>query len=88
MRSRSGSTSARCIFPDGGVIYLPSLERDHWNVVDAATGDVIERIVPKSGAHNTVYGLDGESVYLAGLRSPMLTVAETRGGEGCHRPVP
>ncbi len=66
------------ISPDGGVIYLPSLERDHWNVVDAATGDVIQRIEPKSGAHNTVYGLDGGNVYLAGLRSPILTVAETK----------
>lgn len=67
------------ISPDGKVIYLPSLERDHWNVVDAADGEVIRRIVPDSGAHNTVYGIDGKRVYMAGLRSPMLTVAETGG---------
>lgn len=65
------------ISPDGKVIYLPSLESDHWNIVDAATGDVITRIEPKSGAHNTIYGLDGKHAYLAGLKSPLLTVADT-----------
>ncbi len=66
------------ISPDGKVIYLPSLEKDHWKVVDAADGEVITRIEPNSGAHNTVYGLRGKYVYMAGLRSPILTVAETK----------
>ncbi len=64
--------------PDGRVIYLPTLEQDHWKVVDALTGDVIKRVVPNSGAHNTIYGPDGQYAYLAGLRSPLLTVAETK----------
>ena len=55
------------ISPDGKVIYLPSFEKDHWHVVDALDGDVIAKIVPHSGAHNTVYGLDGKHAYLAGL---------------------
>ena len=63
--------------PDGKVLYVPSFEGDHWLVVDGITGDVIARVEPKSGAHNTVYGLDGKHVYLAGLKSPLLTVAET-----------
>jgi hypothetical protein len=46
--------------------------------VDAATGDVLAKIVPNSGAHNTVYGADGSRVYLAGLHSKWLTVAETK----------
>ena len=58
------------ISPDGKTIYLPSLEGAHWHVVDAATGDVIAKIVPNSGAHNTVYGSDGSRAYLAGLHSP------------------
>lgn len=66
------------ISPDGKTIYLPSLEGAHWHVVDAASGDVLARIVPNSGAHNTVYGSDGSRAYLAGLRSPLLTVAETK----------
>ena len=65
------------IAPDGKVLYVPSLEGDLWHIVDGATGDVITRIEPKSGAHNTVYGLDGKHAYLAGLKSPFLTVAET-----------
>ena len=39
---------------------------------------MIAKIVPNSGAHNTVYGLDGKHAYLAGLKSPLLTVADTR----------
>src|SRR5262245_32438493 len=64
--------------PDGKVLYVPSFEKDIWNVVDAATGDVIATIEPKSGAHNTVVGLDGSRMYLAGLKSPVLTVADTK----------
>jgi hypothetical protein len=56
---------------------LPTFEKDHWHVVDAITGDVIERVVTKSGSHNTVYGPSGKHAYLAGLRSPLLFVADT-----------
>lgn len=65
------------ISPDGKVIYLPSLEKDVWYVVDATTGDEIKRLVPNSKSHNTLYGLDGKRVYLAGLGSPLLSVAST-----------
>src|SRR5262245_18378728 len=64
--------------PDGKVLYVPSLEKDIWNVVDGESGDVIATIEPKSGAHNTVIGLDGSRMYLAGLKSPLLTVADTK----------
>jgi DNA-binding beta-propeller fold protein YncE len=64
--------------PDGKVLYVPSFEKDIWNVVDGATGDVVATVEPKSGAHNTVVGLDGSRMYLAGLRSPLLTVADTK----------
>ena len=66
------------ITPDGKKIYLPTLEKDDWHVVDAETGDVITKISPKSGAHNTVMGLDGSKVYLAGLKSPLLRVVDTK----------
>ena len=63
--------------PDGAIIYQPSLEKDDWYVLDAATGDIIKTISPKSRAHNTVYGPDGKRCYLAGLGSPLLSVADT-----------
>ena len=72
-----GGCDRMALSPDGRIIYLPSLEKDHWHVVDALTGHVIAKITPKSGSHNTVYGLDGRHVYLAGLRSPLLSVADT-----------
>jgi DNA-binding beta-propeller fold protein YncE len=76
-REYEGGCDRMAISPDGKIIYQPSLEKDHWHVLDALSGDVIAKIVPKSGAHNTVYGPDGKRVYLAGLRSPLLSVAET-----------
>jgi DNA-binding beta-propeller fold protein YncE len=73
-----GGCDRMSITPDGKVIYLPSLEGPHWNVVNAENGDVIEKIVLNSGAHNTVVGLDGRFAYLAGLKSPVLRVADAR----------
>ena len=76
-RAYEGGCDRMAIAPDGKVLYVPSLEKDHWHVVDGISGDVVAKIEPKSGSHNTVYGLDGKQVYLAGLRSPLLTIAET-----------
>jgi len=76
-RAYEGGCDRMAIAPGGSVIYLPSFEKDHWHVIDAMSGDVITKIVPKSGAHNTVYGPSGKRAYLAGLRSPLLTVSNT-----------
>lgn len=69
------------ISPAGDLIYLPSLEGPLWYVVDAGTGDEVGRVVTNSGAHNTVFGLDGRRVYLAGLKSPLLSVADAASHE-------
>jgi DNA-binding beta-propeller fold protein YncE len=66
------------VSPDGKTIYLPTLEKEHWNVVNAETGEVIKQITTNSGAHNTLYGSDGTKVYMAGLRTPTLGVSDTR----------
>jgi DNA-binding beta-propeller fold protein YncE len=73
-----GGCDRLALSPDGKIIYAPSLEGDHWNVVDARTGAALEKIVRKSGAHNTIFGLDGSHVYLAGLKSPILTVMDAK----------
>ncbi|MDX2036783.1 MAG: hypothetical protein SFX72_09030 [Isosphaeraceae bacterium] len=85
-RRYEGGCDRSALSPDGKILYVPSFEKDHWNVVDTDRGDVIAKIVPKSGSHNTVYGSDGAFVYLAGLRSPLLTVAETK-THSAHRTV-
>ena len=66
------------ITPDGKAIYLPSLEGPHWYVVDAQSGEVLRKIVTDSGAHNTICGLSGSFAYLAGLKSPLLRVVDTK----------
>jgi DNA-binding beta-propeller fold protein YncE len=76
-RACEGGCDRLAISPDGKILYVPSFEGAYWNVVDAATGDVITRIETKSGSHNTIYSLDGSRVYMAGLRSPFLSVADT-----------
>lgn len=77
-RPYEGGCDRMSITPDGKLIYLPSLESSFWNVVDGATGDIVRRIEPNSGAHNTIVGLDGRMAYLAGLKSPLLPVVDTR----------
>jgi len=73
-----GGCDRMSITPDGKFLYVPSYEKEHWNVVDGATGAVVKTIVTKSGAHNTALSPDGKRVYLAGLRSPILTVVDTK----------
>jgi DNA-binding beta-propeller fold protein YncE len=76
-KAYEGGCDRMALSPDGRVMYLPSLEKDHWHVVDALSGAIIKRLDLQAGAHNTLYGLDGKRAYLAGLRSPMLRVADT-----------
>ena len=76
-RSYEGGCDRMAIAPNGKVLYVPSFEKEHWHVVDGATGDVLTKITPNSKAHNTVYGPDGKFCYLAGLGSPLLTMADT-----------
>lgn len=73
-----GGCDRLALSPDGKILYLPSLEKAHWHVVDALNGEVIKKIVTNSGAHNTIIGLDGRHAYLAGLASPLLRVTDTQ----------
>jgi DNA-binding beta-propeller fold protein YncE len=73
-----GGCDRMAITPDGKTLYVPSFEKDHWNVVDGATGEMLKQIVTKSGAHNTIVSLDGSQAYLAGLRSPLLRVVDCK----------
>jgi hypothetical protein len=73
-----GGCDRMSITPNGKHLYVPSLEGPHWHVVDGATGAIVAKIEPKSGSHNTVVSLDGAEAYLAGLRSPLLTVVDCK----------
>ena len=67
--------------PDGTIIYQPSFEQDVWYVLNAEDGNIIATVTPDSRAHNTVYSRDGRFCFLAGLGSPLLTVADTSNHE-------
>ncbi len=71
-----GGCDRMAVAPDGKIIYLPTVEKDDWHVVDALSGDVIKKLSVKSGAHNTIYSPTGKRVYLAGLQSPLLNIAD------------
>jgi DNA-binding beta-propeller fold protein YncE len=77
-KAYEGGCDRLAISPDGKTLYVPQLEGPLWHVVNAANGDVIASIETKSGSHNTIYANDGAHVYLAGLKSPLLSVADTR----------
>src|SRR5437870_3920917 len=79
-KTLNGGCDRMSITPDGKTMYVPSMERDHWNIVDAASGAVIETlfIQAKNRAHNTIGGLDGSRMYLAGIGNTMLPVADAK----------
>jgi DNA-binding beta-propeller fold protein YncE len=73
-----GGADRMALSPDGQTMYVPSFEGPTWNVVNAMTGAVVKTLTPNSGAHNTIYSLDGKHAYLAGLKSPLLRVTDTK----------
>jgi DNA-binding beta-propeller fold protein YncE len=81
-------TDRMSITPEGKILYVPSFEKDTWNVIDAATGSLVTSIETKSGAHNTVVSRDGSRMYLGGLKSPLLFVADTKTHEIVQRVGP
>src|SRR5258707_4082993 len=44
-----GGCDRMAISPDGAIIYLPSFEGPHWNVVDARSGEAIKKLVTVAG---------------------------------------
>jgi DNA-binding beta-propeller fold protein YncE len=70
-----GGCDRMAVSPDGNTMYLPSFEKDFWNVVSCETGDIIKKIQVVKRAHNTIYGLSGKHVYMADIASPILFVA-------------
>ena len=77
-RTYEGGCDRLAISPDGKLLYVPQLEGPSWHVVNSANGDVIATIETKSGSHNTIYANDGAHVYLAGLKSTLLSIADTK----------
>ncbi len=76
-----GGCDRMALSPDGRRLYVPSFEGPHWNIVDADGGKIVGKVETNSGSHNTVCSRDGSRVYCAGLRSPLLTVIDTKTGE-------
>jgi hypothetical protein len=66
------------ISPDGKTMYLPSLEKTFWNVINCENGDIIKKIEVVRRAHNTIYGPSGKHAYLADIASPYLHVTDTK----------
>lgn len=75
-KSYQGGCDRLAISPDGKTLYVPSFEGKYWNVIRALNGDLITRLEPNSGSHNTIWSPDGTRVYLAGLHYNYLLVAD------------
>ena len=73
-----GGCDRMSISPDGKIMYLPSLEKDFWNVIDCENGNIITKIKVTKRAHNTIYGASGNNVYLDDIASPWLFVADPK----------
>ena len=77
-RPYEGGADRLAISPDGATLYVPQFEGPKWHVVNAANGDVLGTIETRSGSHNTIASADGRFVYLAGLKSATLSIADAR----------
>jgi hypothetical protein len=77
-KSFEGGCDRMALSPDGRTMYLPSFEKDHWHVINALTGEIIKRLDIKCAAHNTIFGPDGKRVYMSGIASPLLHVADAK----------
>ena len=75
-RQLDGGADRLAVSPDGKILYVPSFEGPHWTVLDGGTGNALATVVTNSGAHNTIYAPDGRHVYLAGLHSNLLSIAD------------
>jgi DNA-binding beta-propeller fold protein YncE len=73
-----GGCDRMSISPDGKTMYLPSLEKDFWNVVDCASGEIKSKIQVFTRAHNTIIGMSGTKAYLADIGTPFLNIADTK----------
>jgi DNA-binding beta-propeller fold protein YncE len=77
-RAYDGGADRLAISPDGRTLFVPQLEGPAWHVLDASNGDVLRTIETRSGSHNTIASADGRFVYLAGLKSTALSIADAR----------
>jgi hypothetical protein len=77
-KSLLGGCDRMSMTADGTRLYVPSFEGPHWNVVDGTNGDVIAKVKQKAARTTPVCSLDGSRVYMAGLRSPLLTVLDAK----------
>jgi DNA-binding beta-propeller fold protein YncE len=73
-----GGCDRMSISPDGMTMYLPSLEKEFWNVVNCEDGSIIKKIPVHKRAHNTIYSRSGNKVFLDDIASPWLFVADTK----------
>lgn len=71
-----GGCDRMSVSPDGLTMYLPSLEKDFWNVIDCRSGALIAKIPVFTRAHNTIFGPSGNKVYMGDIGSPYLYVAD------------
>ncbi len=78
-REYEGGVDRIAVSADGKIIFAPSLEKEHWHIVDAETGDVLRTIRPgNDGAHNTLVGASGRYAYLGGLRTNSLGILDAK----------
>lgn len=76
-----GGCDRMSVSPDGKTMWLPSLEKDFWNVVDCDTGEIIKRVNGFKRSHNTLYGPSGKFAYLADIGNPWVYIADTKTNE-------
>jgi DNA-binding beta-propeller fold protein YncE len=72
---------SQAITPDGKRLYVPCKGETAWWVVDAQSGEALEKIEVASGPHNTNIVGDGARVYMETRSQPFVYIADTKTNE-------
>jgi DNA-binding beta-propeller fold protein YncE len=75
------SLDSQAITPDGKRLYVPCHGETSWWVVDAQSGEALEKIEVASQPHNTNIVGDGAQVYMETRTQPFVYIADTKTNE-------
>src|SRR5207248_1290808 len=83
-RAYGHGVDSMALSTDGQTLYMPVGEEEkasqHWNLIDAATGDESGGFEGARAPHNTIVPPTGKHVYLGGREDKYMYVRNTRDG--------
>jgi len=77
-----GSPNHLAVSPDGKRLYVPLFDRNHILVLDARSGELVERWHSFLGNHTLELSKDGKTLYVGNMVAQVISAYDTAGGPG------